>query len=920
MTDHDFLVRDLPSPESAERFLLQFGEKNPSHLARLRKNDGLLSDVLALASNSPLLATTLIQNPEYIGWLGRKRSASAVRDKEELLESLARFAMTNSSLEPNVMFARFRRRELLRIFLRDVRRLGTIAEITEEISNLADAILENALRIARQMVDNRNGPPFESDAKGRERASGLAVVSLGKLGSKELNYSSDVDLLFIYSADGKTKGTGERPAVTNTEYFVKVAETVTRLVGNQSGEGAAYRIDLRLRPRGRVGALALSLKETTRYYLNEARNWERQVLIRSRCSAGNTEIFRKFYALVESAVYARDLDPAAALEEVYRSKKKIDEESGSGAYFNVKLGRGGIREIEFIAQALQLAFGGRDRWLRAPHTLISLARLTDRGYLTESEHTELAKAYDLLRRLEHLLQMEHGLQTHTLPSEPEKLELLARKAGFADAESLRNEVEAAADAVNHVFLRVFGEDAARVRFGGFGPGVAEPDATHIELSAPPSPAETLSARIISAIEKYGAADGISDERRAMIERIAAVSPAFSEMLAAMPWLAEHLAKPDAGLEQTDYRPRFEGLAAGDVEMNSVMSPMRRVWARSILEIAAADIYRTLPVAVIRSLQTRLAEASVDFALRAAMAGHRRRSGIEMLPPAVFGLGKLGSGTLDYGSDLDMVIVFDEEQEGGSAGELAEHYGRMIETFVTLLSSMTREGNLYRVDLRLRPYGKEGPTAVSRGSLIDYILEHASIWELLAYVQLRAVTDGDAADFEAAIREAIRQRAAAEPPEKIREDCRTMRLRLEELHGTPKSGRDVNLKFGAGGLLDVYFIVRYLQLLWPDAVGAEDRSTGAKLKAFLKDGTIETGDFEVLSGGHSFLSELDHNVRLTVGRTSRYPRTNRHALAVIAERMGLPSPEDLLNQLTIHRHDIRAVFEGVFTPSNAANDP
>ncbi|MGD9588103.1 MAG: hypothetical protein AB7Q37_06560 [Pyrinomonadaceae bacterium] len=919
MTDHEFLVRDLPSPKSAERFLLQFGEKNPSHLARLRKNDGLLSDVLALASNSPLLATTLIQNPEYIGWLGRKRSASAVRDKDELLESLARFAMTNSSLEPNVMFARFRRRELLRIFLRDVRRLGTIAEITEEISNLADAILENALRIARQMVDNRYGPPFESDAKGRERASELAVVSLGKLGSKELNYSSDVDLLFIYSADGKTKGTGERPAVTNTEYFVKVAETVTRLVGNQSGEGAAYRIDLRLRPRGRVGALALSLKETTRYYLNEARNWERQVLIRSRCSAGSPEVFRQFHDSVESAVYDRDLDPAAALEEVYRSKKKIDEES-SDAYFNVKLGRGGIREIEFIAQALQLAFGGHDRWLRAPHTLISLSRLTDRGYLTESEHTELSNAYDLLRRLEHLLQMEHGLQTHTLPSEPEKLDLLARKAGYIDAAGLKGDLDAATDAVHRIFLRVFGEDAAHAPLGGLGPGDTAAEPVRIELSAPPLAADTLAARIAAAIEKFDAASELSDEQRAVIMRVAAVSPAFSDMIVAMPWLARHLAEPDAELENADLRSRFEGLAADPTGMNTVLIPMRQVWARSILEIALADIFQTLPIPAVRSLQTRLAEASVAFAMGVALDEHKRRYEIDLPPPAVLGLGKLGSGTLDYGSDLDMVIVFDEEQDGRSAGEMVEHYGRVIGSFVTLLSSMTREGNLYRVDLRLRPYGKEGPTAVSRSSLIGYILERASVWELLAYIQLRAVTGGGAETIESAVRDAIRKRAAAEPPAKVRDECRTMRLRLEELHGTPKSGRDVNLKFGAGGLLDVYFIVRYLQLLRPDAVAAEDRSTGAKLEAFLRDGTIETGDFEVLSGGHAFLSKLDHNIRLTVGRTSRYPRTNRDVLHVIAERMGLESPDELLGRLTIHRHDIRAVFEGVFTPSDTANDP
>ncbi|MEK7855674.1 MAG: hypothetical protein AAB288_06265, partial [Acidobacteriota bacterium] len=169
MNKLELFVHDLPSPESARRFFDQFSERNPTQVNRLQKKEGLFSDILTLASYSPLLATTLIQNPEYVTWLGRKRSDSSLRDKDELLESLARFALTNSQLEPNVLFARFRRRELLRIFLRDIRRLGTIAEITEEISNLADAILENALRLARQEMDNRYGAPFEVDEKGRQR-------------------------------------------------------------------------------------------------------------------------------------------------------------------------------------------------------------------------------------------------------------------------------------------------------------------------------------------------------------------------------------------------------------------------------------------------------------------------------------------------------------------------------------------------------------------------------------------------------------------------------------------------------------------------------------------------------------------------------------------------------------------------------
>src|SRR5688572_3443485 len=233
MSAPEHLINDLPDPESALRFLERIGSDHPSFSRKLPKNEALLSDVLTLVAYSPLLATTLQQNPEYIDWLKRHRLDRGVRGKDEMLESLARFSLTHTDLDHQVMFARFRRRELLRIYLADIRRQATIAETTEQLSNLADAILETALRIARQEMDNRYGGPLETDEKGRHRNAGFCVVSLGKLGSRELNYSSDIDLLFLYSAEGETSGSGSRGQVTNREYFVKLAEQITRMIGQQ---------------------------------------------------------------------------------------------------------------------------------------------------------------------------------------------------------------------------------------------------------------------------------------------------------------------------------------------------------------------------------------------------------------------------------------------------------------------------------------------------------------------------------------------------------------------------------------------------------------------------------------------------------------------------------------------------------------
>jgi glutamate-ammonia-ligase adenylyltransferase len=449
------LIRDLPDAEAARRFLDQFAEKNPAQNNKLLKNDGLLSDVLTLVAFSPLLAATLLQNPNYLAWLGRHRAESTIRDKEQLLESLGRFALMNSMVEPQILLARFRRRELLRIFLHDIRRLATISEITEEISNLADAILEYALRLAKQDLDNRYGIPLETDEKGRAKPADFCVVSLGKLGSKELNYSSDIDLLFIYSADGKTSGKGTKGETTNREYFVKLAEFVTKLVGQQTGEGAAYRVDLRLRPHGRIGALALSVRDTIRYYRNEARKWERQVLIRSRSSAGEAGLFRRFFSEIEDFVFSKDETVGDALENVRLSKEKINLEKSSDKGFDVKLGTGGIREIEFLAQALQLAYGGRDEWLRSAHTLITLRRLADRNLLTENELTELFDAYEFLRRLEHLLQMENGLQTHLVPDDPERRKLFARRMNCKNLLDFNESLRFHTANVNRIFTRIF---------------------------------------------------------------------------------------------------------------------------------------------------------------------------------------------------------------------------------------------------------------------------------------------------------------------------------------------------------------------------------------------------------------------------------------------------------------------------------
>ncbi len=897
MNDITHLISDLPDPEAAERFLRQISEKHPSHAIKFRKENGLLADVLALVSFSPLLAATFLQHPEYLWWLGRKRHDAGVRSKDEMLESLAQFMMTNSRVDPHVLFSRFRRRELIRIFLRDIRRLATIAEITEEISNLADAILEHALKLARNEMDGRFGLPQETDEKGRQRTARFCIVALGKLGSRELNYSSDIDLVFLYSAEGETSGAGSKGKITNREYFIKLAEFATKLIGEQSGEGGAYRVDLRLRPHGTLGALAASVSDTVRYYEQEARPWERQVMIRSRGCSGDTELFREFFSRIERLVFSTDGSAESALTNVRLSKEKIDLENVNKRGFDVKLGRGGIREIEFLAQALQLAYGGKDPWLRSSHTLICLTRLADRGLINEKELTDLAPAYEFLRRTEHVLQMENGLQTHLVPNEPDRRKLIARRTMFATGGDFDRELERHKGHVSTIFRRVFGEAADHT----------------LQLPTEPTAAAKSKKYLLASIAKSGVSTPSKGAGADVLDRLADLSPHFSSMIAANPRLTLSMPDPEAPIAETDYLKKMCDAANCSAELGMRMSAMRREWSSQLLEIVVRDAYGTIEVNEAKRLQTELAEATLAAALEVVCDELVSRYGsLGELSLAILALGKLGGRGLDYNSDLDLILVYDDSKALPESVSQLEYYSRASEILVNTVSSMTRDGSLYRIDLRLRPYGSKGSSAMAAGAFLEYIAETAAVWEMLAFVKLRAV-GGDmplGRKLETETRSIIHDRASQLPSDELKAETRRIRDALEKQRSRGKRGSDIDLKYGEGGMLDVYFAMRYLQLARNVPDDDSDRSTSFMLDKLHATGAIDDEIHADLVNGYKFLSSLDHQIRLTIGRTTRVPVSNLSAISTIAGRMNVDSAARLVEELNVHRLSIRNAYERI----------
>ncbi|MEK6286767.1 MAG: hypothetical protein AABO57_13595 [Acidobacteriota bacterium] len=997
----DAFINTLPDPAGARAFMSRLEALGPARASDHNRNPLLLSRMLTLAGHSPYLAETLLRHPEHIGWLETEsgRGFDRVKSTEQLSEELARFVTRIIDADDPTRLARFKRRELLRIYLRDCLGIATLSEVTEELSNLADVILGYGLARASQEMVNLHGSPLTHDRRGRIEKAEFAIVALGKLGCRELNYASDIDLLFLFSGNGETSGDGRssESVIGNKEFFASVARRVVQVIGGSSAEGAVYRIDLRLRPYGRDGETVSEIERAADYYRNSAHNWERQALIRARASAGSEIVVTRFLELVRDAIFTRDALPGT-LEGVRRAKEKIDrKEAARRRGFNVKLGPGGIREIEFIAQALQLKHGGREPWVRSAQTLIVLARLAEKHYLTEPERARLSAAYTFLRTVEHRLQMEHGAQTHTLPAARPRLELLARRCGYTQADDpathFIRDLERHASAVRAVYSRVFVE-VARPQPPDEAPGESggpEDEASRLiqqtaarliklidaasdqtkqiftgreaieRVLAPALPsainpsralrnlgswADSLSTYTNDQIRASGWAVRVSDWER-LIERLLLVlsSQYLSHLLVSRPVLASALIEDEPAHTPADFIRVLSDAVEKEKDAASKPDALRRAWYRLVIEIGYQDMSvvrgpetgdgrrstddgrrddgpRTNDQLRANNLaQTALAEAVLRIAAEIALES-LGIDGInpEELPFTILGLGRLGHAGMDYGSDLDLLIVFDDDQpwpsamlassaSGAVSGSTTsnEFYARFISQIVRVLSSITREGLLYRTDLRLRPEGKSGPVAVGLGGLLAYITNRASAWEHSAYLKAREVAGNS--QFGEQARKAICDASfdAASRNESLREELRDIRARLVK---EKARGARPNIKWGRGGMIDVYLVTRYLQLrdriYYPPEMG-----TTALIAHLGEYGALDRDEARVLFEGYTFLRRLDHWMRLLLDRPSPMLPASSIALGDITRALGLSSSEDFELAFVHQTGAIHKVFERVF---------
>ncbi len=424
-----------------ERFL-QAGLNRSQLLDYLGGNPRMLHLLCAIFGNSPSMAQTLIRDPLLVYWLAEQQVLTR-RPSREMLAASLRMMLSNVKAAELQLDAlrRFRRRETLRIGVRDLLTLADVPETTAALTDLACVLIQAAFEVADAGLNQEYGKPRHTDANGRLVETGFAVIAMGKLGGGELNYSSDVDLLFVYASENGTTASAGRPCakessrtISNEEYFERLARDVTKALADATQEGHVFRVDLRLRAEGATGQLARSLDRYEQYYRTRGEQWERMALLKAWPVAGDPSVGKAFLNRIIPFVYdgRDDRKPEAIIAQVKAVKDMIDTKmAGRGQeHRNVKLGRGGIREIEFIVQAAQILCGGRLPDIRDRSTMGALDKLARHKLLSSTSRAALERAYVFLRDVEHKLQMVHDLQTHALPESPDELARCAIRLGY----------------------------------------------------------------------------------------------------------------------------------------------------------------------------------------------------------------------------------------------------------------------------------------------------------------------------------------------------------------------------------------------------------------------------------------------------------------------------------------------------------
>jgi glutamate-ammonia-ligase adenylyltransferase len=808
-----------------------------------------------------------------------------------------------------------RKRVMLRVIARDLGGLATLNEVVTTVTELADISISTAVAHLERWLAAQYGEPVGADGG---RAQKLHVIAMGKLGGRELNVSSDIDLVFVYPEEGETRGT--RP-LSNHEFFIHLARRLIALLNDMTADGYVFRVDMRLRPLGNDGPLACGFDMLENYFVTQGREWERYAWIKGRVVCGDRA--QELTDLVRPFVFRRHLDYSAfeSLRELHREVRR--EVERRDIRDNIKLGPGGIREIEFIAQLFQLIRGGRDAALREQPTLTVLPLLAARNLLPPSAVQELIDAYVFLRNLEHRLQYLDDKQTQSLPGTAEDQALIAAAMNCSDHAALRTQLDHHRGNVTRHFEIIFAasRDDAHPLAGLWRAGDEDWQVDTLRELGYRDPQQTLAR--IAALRKSPRVQQMPQASQARMERlvplvieIAAGLPGPDATLERMLWLLESICRREAYLalllqypqtiergarlasaspwaaaylarqpilldELLDTRtlyaaPDWTQLrsllrhqldeAAGDSERQ--MDVLRHFKHAQTMRLLAQDLAGELPLEKLSDRLSDLADLILSEVLRITWQGLRTRHCDEPRF-AIVAYGKLGGKELGYASDLDLIFLYHD-----AAPEAAENYARLAQRINNWLTSLTPAGVLYETDLRLRPDGVSGLLVSSLEGFARYQRKQAWVWEHQALTRARCVAgDRDIEHrFEDIRTEVLRQhRDLAQ----LRGEVVTMRDKMLAAH--PNTGGRFDIKHDRGGLIDVEFVVQYLVLGFSHQYAGLTGNIGnlALLKLAAKLGLIADAEAQAAHDAYRRFRQLQHALRL---QGDKYARVEAAMLA------------------------------------------
>ncbi len=944
-----------------ERFSEKFLDKD--HLyTQLTESPSLFVALIFLFSGSQVLTDALLKEPSYVDWLSRPETLANSKSKDMLMRDFYEMAEFQSKNIFSVL-RKFKKREYIRIGLRDL--LGKVGfkETVEDISNLADVCLQAAYEHADRELQKKFGRPVYQDANGNWIESEFAILGMGKLGGRELNYSSDIDLIYIYtSSQGETRSTSESSitSISNHEYFTKLALDITKSLHEITSDGNVFRVDLELRPEGNSGEIVNSLTSCEIYYQSWGRTWERQALIKARVSAGSENLGKEFFEMIEPFIYRRSLD-FEAIEEIKSMKYQINKSlKGKHSKGNIKLGFGGIREVEFTIQAYQLLLGGRDKSLRVRDSLGAMKTLYEKNILTEADHNHLREAYIFLRNLENRVQITFGLQTYLLPDNEIDLAVLARKMRIAGdsqknlADNLMKEYETHTRFVGTLFAEQFVEkekreaaetlssewDRSRIGEEQFTesmlaeiPFLPDPKRTYRFLKSFRDGTQFSHPSVQSIQEFYSIIPKIFQQCRRVPKPDSAIenlcrfveatgaresflslfqsNEKFLELLLILfgssGMLSQILIKrPDLVDVLTDMEAiyRFKLAEKIQEDLNSALKTSPDFESKSLvlrhtkqaeeLRIGVRYLIKEADLAGTLEDLSNLADVFLQTVYRIACEEQKSGNHNDF---CIIGMGKLGGHELNFGSDLDVLLVYDEGESDPPPEGFSGYYSALSQMIYKLTSEMTSAGYAYKIDTELRPEGDAGALVLSVQGYEKYFKSRARIWEQQALVRARFVAGN--AEVGKKFIEAVHQFVYQDKFEygSLIEISRLRERMEQELAKESTKGK--NVKLGFGGLADIEFAVQIIQLMHGKKFPRlRQTNTLSALKSFVALGLIDQDMAEELQDSYLFLRNLECALRIIRQTpTNTLPKDNKE-LAPLARLLGYEDAEIQAGSLLI----------------------